>query len=111
MNREKKILNEILEICSRDYIIPEIEDYYRAVMEIKEKIENYHNMKTEIESARAEIQALEEQQNQIYQNLVDTFKFDDQVEPWVWEYCFNCKIQDKATEYVNMCREKIYGCD
>lgn len=108
---QEKLIEDILKICSRDYSIPEIEDYSRALMEIKKKIENYYIMEIEIESARAEIQALEEQQNQIYRNLVDTFNFDEQVEPWVWDYCFNCKIQDQTTEYVNTCREKIYGCD
>jgi hypothetical protein len=40
MNDLEKILDDILEITERKYIIPEIEDYYNDLKEIKQRIEN-----------------------------------------------------------------------
>ena len=42
MNELEKLLVNILEITERKYIIPEIEDYYNNLKEIKQRIENYY---------------------------------------------------------------------
>ena len=42
MNELEKLLGDILEITERKYIIPEIEDYYKDLKEIKQQIENYY---------------------------------------------------------------------
>jgi hypothetical protein len=43
----EKLLDDILEIIERKYIIPEIEDYYNDLKEIKQRIENYYETVSE----------------------------------------------------------------
>lgn len=40
---EQKLIDSIDEITQRNYVIPEIEDYYTDLVEIKEKINEYRN--------------------------------------------------------------------
>lgn len=61
--------------------------------------------KLRIEAARAEIQSLEEQQNLIYNDIVDLV--DKQDEGYLWDYCFNCKIGEKRA-YVDIVRDTIF---
>jgi hypothetical protein len=63
------------------------------------------HIKAQIEDARAEIQALEEQQNLIYQNIAGLV--DKCYEEYLWDYCFNCKIGEQS-EYVDIVRDSIF---
>lgn len=40
--REQIIIEEIYNITKETYIIPEIEDYYKALKRIRKKIEEYY---------------------------------------------------------------------
>lgn len=40
--REQMIIEEIYNIATETYIIPEIEDYYKALKRIEEKITKYY---------------------------------------------------------------------
>jgi hypothetical protein len=62
--------------------------------------------KNQIESARAEIQALQEEQNQIFDRLFSDVGVN---EVWLWDYCFNCPITDKIDDYTQRVRNEIYG--
>lgn len=66
---------------------------------------------TLIETARAEIQNLQETQNEIYQCLIDELDIECQKESWLWDYCFNCSIQSPSDEYTQSVRNEIYGSE
>lgn len=65
--------------------------------------------KNQIEAVRGEIQALEEEQNKQYQKLLDTVYPSKEQESWLWDYCFNCPIQDKPDEYTLRVRKELFG--
>jgi hypothetical protein len=50
--------------------------------------------KLQIEDARANIQALEYQQKEIYNNIKNLVNPD--IEDYLWDYCFNCEIGDSS---------------
>ena len=67
--------------------------------------------KNQIEGARAEIQLLMEEQNQIYQRLIDEVCPDSDMEEWLWDYCFNCDMYSLNKDYQHAVEERIYGSD
>lgn len=62
-------------------------------------------IKSQIEDARAEIQFLQEQQNNIYKNIVGFV--DKYTEGYLWDYCFNCPIGENS-EYLDIVRDTIF---
>jgi len=62
--------------------------------------------KLQIEDARAAIQALDYQQQEIYKNVKNLVNPD--IEDYLWDYCFNCEIGEK-TEFTERTKEIIYG--
>lgn len=66
-----------------------------------------NTMKEKVDAARGDIQALQEQQNQIFDEILKDFGSDD-VEDWLWEYCFNCPIGEKS-DYLMHVESKLFG--
>jgi hypothetical protein len=62
--------------------------------------------KLQIENARAAIQALEYQQEEIYNSIKRLV--NPELEDFLWDYCFNCEIGERS-EYITRTREIIYG--
>ncbi len=62
--------------------------------------------KLRIEDARAAIQALDHQQQEIYNSVKGLVNPD--IEDYLWDYCFNCEIGEKS-EFINRTKEIIYG--
>lgn len=62
-------------------------------------------MKEIIEAARGEIQALQEQQNQIFEHVVKQVSADEE---WLWEYLFNTTNNDDSS-YSKMVRDNLFG--
>jgi hypothetical protein len=62
--------------------------------------------KLQIEDARAAIQALDHQQQEIYKNIKGLVNPD--IEDYLWDYCFNCEIGDRS-EFITRTKEIIYG--
>ena len=62
--------------------------------------------KLQIEDARATIQALDHQQQEIYNSIKHLV--DPDIEDYLWDYCFNCGF-GKKTEFTTRIKEIIYG--
>ena len=62
--------------------------------------------KIQIENARAAIQALDHQQQEIYKGIEGLVNPD--IEDFLWDYCFNCEIGEISV-YSTRTKEIIYG--
>ena len=64
---------------------------------------------SKIEGTKAVIEQLQQQQNDLYDILIEEIKPTEEQENWLWEYCFNAHPHEASVEYSMMIGEGIYG--
>jgi hypothetical protein len=65
------------------------------------------NNKQLIEETRKRIQKLQTEQDDVYNQMISIIKPEEDMEAWIWDYCFNC--YDENSEYDKKVKENIYG--
>lgn len=63
---------------------------------------------SKIEGTRAVIEQLQQQQNDLYDRMIEEITPSDEQETWLWDYCFNSSLPHD-TEYAAMVERGIYG--
>lgn len=66
--------------------------------------------RSKIEGTRAVIEQLQQQQNGLYDSLIEEIKPSFEQETWLWDYCFN-SFPSESSEYSKMVEKGIYGCE
>lgn len=64
--------------------------------------------RSKIEGTKAVIERLQQQQNEIYDRLIDEIKPTEEQESFIWDYVFNSTPMDNE-EYNQMVERGIYG--
>jgi hypothetical protein len=64
--------------------------------------------RSKIEGTKAVIENLQQQQNDLYDRLIEDINPSEEQEPWLWNYVFNASNNDN-TEYNQMVERGIYG--
>ena len=65
---------------------------------------------SKIEGTKAVIEQLSQQQNELYDRLIEEIEPSEEQEVWLWDYVFNVSPKDNS-EYNQMVERGIYGCE
>ena len=64
--------------------------------------------RSKIEGTKAVVEQLSQQQNDLYDRLIEEINPSEEQEVWLWDYVFNTSPKDNS-EYNQMVERGIYG--